>query len=419
MQGDRLIAKPPVKQMARYNSILLVDDDPTQIAILTAYFASQGVTGIKSAGDAARALTILAEEQAAFDLVVTDLQMPNMDGLEFLRHLKEQNFTGSLAIISSVQENLLEHAGRLAKLHGLELLGQIHKPFTKQTLDEVLFSTPVIAESRVAQPEFETTPEIFEQAILDREFVPFYQPKIDMKTGRITGGEALARWFRVTGERVYPDVFIRFAEKNDLIKPLTFCLFDQVLDDMRTFMAIDPDLQIAVNLATDLMMDISLPSELRDKVHQAGLRPDNISFEITENSVIDLDPTTLEVLSRLRVADFEVAIDDFGTGSSNIQVLRDFPYSDLKIDKSFISDALENSFSRQTVLAAVALAHDQKMRIVAEGIEDRKTWDFVRDVGIEYGQGYFMAKPMSADDFREFVRSNPNGLEWLAEQSAA
>ena len=149
-------------------------------------------------------------------------------------------------------------------------------------------------------------------------------------------------------------------------------------------------------------------------MRSAGITSKNISFEVTEDSILDLNATTLEVLSRLRVLDFDVAIDDFGTGSSNIQTIRDFPYSELKIDRTFISNAVTNAFSRETVHAAVSLAHKQGMRIVAEGVEDMSTWQMLRELEIEHAQGHLLAQAMSADDFTKYVCENQDGISLVA-----
>ncbi|MEL7430874.1 MAG: EAL domain-containing protein, partial [Pseudomonadota bacterium] len=173
----------------------------------------------------------------------------------------------------------------------------------------------------------------------------------------------------------------------------------------------DPDFRLAVNLAPELAGSVDLPDRLNAIVSKHGVSPANLIFEITENSILNVDVVTLEVLSRLRVLGYELAIDDFGTGSSNIQTLRDFPFSELKIDRSFICDALTNSFSAQTVKAAIALAADQKMKVVAEGVEDMQTWDMLKDLSVEQVQGYLVSKAMPIDEFEQYLLDNAGGVE--------
>lgn len=393
-----------------YKSVLVVDDDPTQIAILNAYFASMKIAKMYHARDPLVALDILREHQEKIDWVISDLQMPNMDGLEFLRHLKELDYKGRLVIFSGLGETLVDHAARLAKMHQLQLVGQLTKPLTKSSMDTVFLKTKNEPITEVQNDDVVITREVFLHAMRAGEICPFYQPKVEIKTGRITGAECLARWIRPDGKFVSPVQFIKFAEDNDCITELTFSLFQAALDDIRVFLQSDANQQFAINLSPNMVLDITLPDTLRTMVGNAGISASNISFEVTENTILDLDVTTLEVLSRLRIHGFEVAIDDFGTGSSNIQTLRDFPYSELKIDRSFVSTATINQFSAKTVYAAFSFAKELNMRTVAEGVEHQEDWNFVRDAGIDHMQGYIVSKPLKAMAYIDFLSANKNGV---------
>ena len=396
--------------MSHYRSVLVVDDDPIQVAVLTAYFSGLGVEVIRGAHNSAEALGVLEAAGGKFDLIVSDLQMPEMDGLEFMRHLSRVKFAGELALISGVKSDLMGHAGRLAKMHGLKLIGQLSKPINKESLDKLFVRQVATRPAPAQMPKKVVTHTDFVEALEAGDIILHYQPKIDVKTGRIAGAEALARWHSQSLGRIGPDVFIEFAEQNGRIEELTFHLLEIALSDMKTFLEVDPATKLAINLAPEMIKNIALPDKLLERTRAAGIPAQCFCFEITENSIVNLDPCTLEVLSRLRIMDYEIAVDDFGTGSSNIQTMRDFPYSELKIDRVFVSSATEDAFSRETVLAAVALAHEQGMRVVAEGIEDRETWDFIHEIGIEQAQGFWMAKPMSPEEYREFLIENRDGL---------
>jgi len=364
------------------NSVLIIDDDPTQVAIMQAYFASLKVPDIKGTTNPSEALNYINNKQNEIDLIVSDLQMPEMDGLEFLRHLNGLKYVGKLAIISGVKSDLLDHASRLAKMHRLNIIGQVSKPVTKSSLDNVFLKEAKENSFAVKSEQYFITQNDFSRAMDNNEIEPYFQPKIDVQTGRVIGAEALVRWNKPDVGFVSPEVLINFAEKNGRIEELTFYLFNKALKSSVEFLAIDPKQIFATNLSPDMARNLSLPDQLLSRIKSFGLKTESFSFEVTENNVLNLDTTTLEVLSRLRILNFDVAIDDFGTGSSNIQTLRDFPYSELKIDRAFVSNATNDVFSRETVRAAVSLSHDRGMKIVAEGVEDVETFAFIKQQGL-------------------------------------
>lgn len=400
--------------MSNYNTVLIVDDDPIQVALLTSYFIAMGVSSVDGATNAAEALSKLQENGESIDLVVTDLQMPQMDGLEFMRNIKDTAFSGRFAIVSGVKNNLLGHAAKLAKMHSLDLIGHIQKPITKDSLDTVFLKSHSDQIETGRSNASIITQEAFSKAIRFKEIVAYYQPKVCVQSGKIAGAEALARWVTPDGTTISPEDFVQFASKAGRMNELTFHLFETVLQDLSEFLKFHSDITIAINLDAENIRNRALPDQFHDRMSVYGIQAQNISFEVTETNILDLDVTTLEVLSRLRVFDFNLAIDDFGTGSSNIQTLRDFPFTELKIDKSFITDAITNSFSRETVKAAVNLARQQEMLVVAEGVEDVATWKMIKELGIDQAQGYLVSKAMPKQDFAAFLEQNPTGFKLKA-----
>ncbi len=401
------------------NSVLIIDDDPTQVAILDAYFKSQKVKNVKGTSNASDALAYINSKKNEINLIVSDLQMPEMDGLEFLRHLSSLDYEGKIAIISGVKSDLLDHSARLAKMHHLNLIGQVSKPVTKSSLDKVFYKGDYSHLAVEQTEKYFINQNDFSNAMKNDEIEPCYQPKVDVQTGRIIGAEALVRWVKPNVGLISPEVLINFAENNGRIEELTFYLFNKILKSTAEFLTVDPLQVFATNLSPIMARNLALPDQLLSRINKHGMKAENFSFEVTENNILHLDATTLEVLSRLRIFEFDVAIDDFGTGSSNIQTLRDFPYSELKIDRSFVSNATSNVFSEETVRAAVSLARERNMKVVAEGIENIETFDFIKAQGIDYAQGYLFSKALKHEDYLAFIKQNSDGFRVEKTSSAA
>lgn len=235
------------------------------------------------------------------------------------------------------------------------------------------------------------------------EVVAYYQPKIDIASGVVTGVEALARWLHPEFGLIGPDRFVPIAEKYDLIDDLTEAMFANHLEDARMWRDQGLNIKTSVNLSAQLLADLRFPDEAAARMQAAGLECSRLVFEITESQLLHRRAEIIEVLARLRILGFEISIDDFGTGHSNIDSLRDFPFCELKIDKSFVRAAVDDAFARTCVEASTALARKLNMRVVAEGVETAEQWDYIASLGIDQVQGYYIAAPMSADGFVDWM----------------
>lgn len=403
--------------MALYNKILLVDDDPIQTIILQAYFAKLDCQAIIEANNAKKALEIL-QERTDIDLIVSDLMMPDMDGMELLRALKSIGFSGKIALVSSLEQAILNSARKLGELHQLQIIGTCRKPLNRQSLDDVFQAPALAARPSWRVPRHQTEHVCVTRGLDEGLFIPYYQPKVDVRTGRIIGVEALARWQHWSKSLLTPDVFMPVIYESRLTGMLTFCLLDHVLRDMAQWKRSGLEFKVAINITAREVADLSFPDRLREKLKQSGIAPSLIALEITENEVLEFNATSLEVLSRLRMLGIDIAIDDFGTGYSNLKALREFPYTELKIDQSFIRGMAKDSFSQESVRTAATLGRQLNMRLLAEGVETAEEWEFVKQRGIDEIQGYYVAKPMPAADFLNFY-SKKNGYAMLDGDSAA
>ena len=402
--------------MNENHNVLLIDDDPTQIAILTAYLSSLRISKITSASDGQKALDLLASSVHETDVIFTDLRMPNMDGYVFLKHLGDLGFKGQIIIISGHEHVLLESAASLGKMYGLNIAGQIRKPLTKQALDRLLATRKEDTNHNGPRSSDVMSSEAILNGIANDEFIPFYQPKVDLLSGKIVGAEALARWQHPELGLISPAAFIPIAEADGSIQAISIKIFDHLVNDLAQGGAAWKDKKIAFNLPPQMIRDETLPETLISRLNKAGVSSKNICIEITENGFIDFDHITVEVLSRLRIMGFDLSIDDFGTGAASIANLKMFPYTELKIDQSFIGNVLTDAFSAETVRTSISLARQLGLRIVAEGIETHDVLQYVKSRGIDQAQGYLFAKPMPVADVNELFE-NPMG--WMSNPTYA
>jgi EAL domain-containing protein (putative c-di-GMP-specific phosphodiesterase class I) len=252
------------------------------------------------------------------------------------------------------------------------------------------------------------------QAITANQLVLHFQPKVSLETGRIVHAEALVRWQHPQHGLLAPDRFIPLAEQTGLIAPLTDWVLDAALRQARVWRERGRAIPVAVNVSVQNLDDPRLAASVAELLDRYGVPPRDLIVEITETSVL-VDPArATEVLGRLRTLGVRVAIDDFGAGQSALGYLKQLPADELKIDRSFIRDLQHNDRDAAIVRAAIELGHSLGLSVVAEGVEDEVTWDQLASLGCDVAQGYFMARPLTADDLETWLRTsrwghNPRG----------
>jgi len=245
------------------------------------------------------------------------------------------------------------------------------------------------------------------RALEKGELFLHYQPKIDLRSGRTIGVEALVRWQHPEIGTVPPVQFIPLAEQTALIKPLTSFIFGEALRQRRAWSQSGIDLHMAVNLSARSLHDSQLPYQLKELLQACGETPDRLEVEITESAIM-VDPARalqiLTELSRIRVG---LSIDDFGTGYSSLAYLRKLPIDTIKIDKSFVINMTKDQNDATIVRSTIDLGHNLGLKVIAEGIENKETYRRLVDLGCDAAQGYYMCRPISADEFTRWLRESP------------
>ncbi len=388
--------------------VLVVDDDPVARRQITMLLCSLGVHEVLTVEGAEAALIELDRADSSIDLLISDLQMPGMDGVEFLRHLSDNNYRGCMIISSGVEEQLLQAAAEMVSAKGLNLRGTLKKPVTREALLHLLADPCEITAAPSAQREKITvTQDNIQEGIRRNEFDVHFQPKVDAATLCVVGMEALARW-QHNGKMVSPDVFISMAERHGLIGSLSEVLVTKALVGGARLVEAGHSLTIAVNLSANWLTDIHLPEFILASVQATGFKAENLILEITETGVMADMATALDVMTRLRIKGFKLSIDDFGTGYSSMEQLQRIPFGELKLDRSFVQGAIKKTAARAILAATIEMAKKMNLITVAEGVETQAELDLVRGLGCDLVQGWFVAKAMPMDQL----------LVWLKERGA-
>lgn len=387
--------------------LLILDDDPAIGATIALMAQSSKIECryTASAKDFYAELQNWRPTHIALDLV-----MPEQDGIEVLHTLAEQQCDATIIITSGVDGRVLEAAHRSAKEHGLNIAGAIAKPFSLATLRGLLSQVPSRRSSAVAAdpeltPQFQVTKEMVVEAMDARQLSVALQPKVSCADGRLVGFEGLVRWQHAEHGTIYPDQFIPLVEQSGLSDRLTEIVFETALAWFSSVK--EPELSLALNVSASSLGHLEIADKLADICHKHVLDPSSVIVEVTESSAMSDQTTALDLLTRLRLKGFQLSIDDFGVGYSSLVQLARMPFSELKIDRSFVMTALQSTESRNIVRAIIGLGKSLGLRTVAEGVEDLGTFSFLKDAGCDFAQGYFIGRPMSGEAISRWMDKVP------------
>ncbi|KEQ14065.1 GGDEF/EAL domain-containing response regulator [Endozoicomonas numazuensis] len=387
-------------------SILIVEDHDFQRMVAEQTVRGLGVSQLMVAADGYQALEKL-EKSSLADIVICDLDMPGMDGIQFLGHLADRNLAKAIILASALEPSIIRTVEDLAVEHGLKVLGTLPKPISLERLRELMElyfgDEPDVASRQEVQTIHFNETEL-EEAIDNNEFELYHQPKVMVHSGRLIATEALCRWNHPQG-LISPAHFIPLMESTGLITKLTYKLFDQAIEQIKHWQNEGRAISVAVNLSVIVLSDTSLPDQLFEKIRANGLAPELLTLEITESSLIQNAAKALESLARLKMKGFSLSIDDFGTGYSSMQQLNRIPFSELKIDRSFVQGACSDNTRKAIIEANIGLAHTLKMNTVAEGVESIEEWQLLNHLNCDMAQGYFIARPMPVEELKEWERN--------------
>jgi len=243
------------------------------------------------------------------------------------------------------------------------------------------------------------------RGIDQNELVLHYQPKAELAGGRVTGVEALVRWQHPQHGLLGPDEFIPLAERTGLIRDLTHAVLETALEQLRRWHDQGIELTVAINISARDLLDLQLPATINQLLTRHRLEARHLQLEITE-SVILTDPMRARaILSRLDAMGIQIAIDDFGSGYSSLGYLKRLPVSEIKIDRSFVTNMDTDDNDAVIVRSTIDLAHNLGLHVVAEGVETEHTWHQLRELNCDQAQGYYLSRPIPATELAEWLRT--------------
>lgn len=385
--------------------VLFVDDDAFQLEVIGDMLRDLGVTKVLSANSGEQGLALFDSLELKPDLLLCDLQMPDMDGIEFLRQIAERAYQGGIGVLSGMEAGLRKAADTLARAYSLNLLGVLEKPARREALKALLFKIGQLQPKETAHFfEKPLSPEELKTGLTQGHIEVFFQPKVAVAGRRMVGVECLARWRHPERGLLGPDTFIAVAERHGLIDELTLAMLSRAVNHMAEWQHHGNACKIAVNLSADNLNRLDLPEIIHKIVQDAGIDSRQIVLEITESGLMKDFRLSLDILTRLRLKGFSLSVDDFGTGYSNMEKLKQLPFSELKVDRAFVCGAGQDPITRAILESSVQLGHTLGLNLVAEGVETQEDWDLVAKLGCDEVQGFFIAKPMPADKLLDWKK---------------
>lgn len=385
--------------------ILVVDDERFILSLIKRTLVSMGYIDVETVETGYEAIERLSNGRK-YDIVICDLCMPRLDGMEFIRVVNDARYIGGLIVLSGQDERILSSAVNLARKYKLNILGALGKPIERSKLENMIAGYEQKSRKATSASSCEISQQELQDGITAGESGPlemFYQPKINIRSGAITGVEALARWQHPTRGLLPPYAFVSLAEELELIDSLTKVVFKKAVRQTMKWHQQGHPMVTSINFSVNSFSDPTLANFIFDVLNEFDVSPKYINIEVTETQAMNNETECIENLIRLRLNNFGLSIDDFGTGNSSLAQLKRIPFTELKIDREFVNCASGSKEAIAMLESTVNLAKKLGMQVVAEGAETKEDWDLVARLGCDFVQGYYCGRPMPTHEFEHFL----------------
>jgi EAL domain-containing protein (putative c-di-GMP-specific phosphodiesterase class I)/ActR/RegA family two-component response regulator len=373
--------------------VVLVEDDPAVREQLAEILKEPGFAlhATASAGEFFDAL-----EGFEAQIVLIDLSLPGRDGIDILKQLRDTGFKGDIVLMSGKGRHVLETTRRMAEDYGLAIAGLLQKPFTTEEL---------LAQVDPSSAAHSSGDSRIRAALAAHQIRPYFQPKIDLKTGKIVGAEALSRWHHPERGILMPDGYMKTVRSTGSQSVHDYRILECTLALGAKVNAAGHRLKFAVNFTADDVQGDYFIDVIKDAQARHGIAPDQLIIELTETETVQNFDTLAERLLKLRLYGAEIAIDDFGTGHSSLSRIQRLPVSEIKIDRSFVTGLSEYSDDLAIVRSIIELAHSFGCQIVAEGVETLESLAVLRKLGCDMAQGHLFSPAVNEPTFCALISS--------------
>ncbi|MEE4244902.1 MAG: EAL domain-containing response regulator [Kangiellaceae bacterium] len=386
---------------------LFIIDDDEQICDMLAIATESLFSHIETINDARKMLSI---DFSSEDIILLDLMMPEMDGVEVLRSLAKNKVTSHIFLMSGYDSGVLHSSEELGIDYGLKIAGNFTKPIglreLQNKLRKLIRRAPTSNKPEVTLDieRFIPTAHDLSTAIEQDQLVLFYQPQKLVSEDSVISCEALVRWHHPDHGLIFPGDFIELAEQTGLIDKLTESVISIAVKQLIEWQTHNIPVRISINISPQNIVSLNFPEQLKERLDSHKIDPSMLILEVTETALMSELTQSLDILTRLRLKGFKLSIDDFGTGFSSLSQLHKIPFTELKIDRSFVNKMAFDEESKAIVETCIMLGHKLKMTVVAEGVEDNKTYDLLQQLGCDIAQGFYIARPLPVDEFEHWYR---------------
>lgn len=382
--------------------VLVVEDDPIQRALACAALRKLGFGDVHEAADGVVALERLAGLGGPVDVALCDLQMDGMDGVELVRRLGEARLAKHVVLMSAVDRGLLQAVENMARRAGIDVLGLIEKPVTREKLAARLVGLGRRTRRTTDSATF--TVDELREALAAGHIEPCFHPKMVLATGEIAGVEAVACWRRGPGDLVEAERWVAVAEAEGMIEPLTWTVLDASLAAHARWRNAGLTLPMSINLSHRFLEDLAAADHIFSRCNAALVDTRMITFEITETSARGDFVPVLSNLTRLRLRNFGLAIDDYGTGYASLDQLSQIPFTELKVDRRFVAGAASDPGARTILESSLDLGRRLGLVTVAQGVESEWELAALRKLPCDVVQGHYVSRALTEAELTEWMK---------------